>query len=354
MTQYKIYRKDNYIVVTNNLTQETQYGFVKEVFVDKSNANKSSYRVLNVRDFDENNVLLIDQILKEDGSAYTSQEFETFYAQNTGNFNGGGSAPEIPDAPEDGNIYGRQDGDWVEVTVGSQNLQQTMENGSEAIVDTTIYIQNTGAGGATSSIYFVPGGTMPNTTGLSVYTDNGLELTGTGFNLVSSLGEGRISSNGNAQLVIDSESGKLFLKGGTQGIDLNGQGGAVNINSFFGVKINSKNAVTSINLIEADETGNIDLSPPIQIIESTTYTVTTLKRTAIFTVKTVSSHTSTLPNPVGNGGAIYFFTNKTANTINLTTTSNGFWEGGTPQTTVTIPTGTTMRIVCDNETYNIL
>lgn len=154
MTRFKFYRKDNYIVAVNELTQETQYGFVKEVRVDKSNLNKASYRIFNVKDFDDKNSLVIDQLLKEDGTPYTQTEFETFYTQNTGNFNGGGSAPgvqsvtgsgvdntdpqnpiitSVEEAPEDGNQYARQDGEWSIVTGGSTpTLQQTLNGGKSA------------------------------------------------------------------------------------------------------------------------------------------------------------------------------------------------------------------------------
>lgn len=104
MDKFKFFRKDNYIVLINNLTQVTQYGFVKEVMVDKSNVNKASYRVFGIKDFNDKNSLAIDQLLKEDGSAYTVAEFETFYTQNTGNFNGGGTAPVVINSDDVENV----------------------------------------------------------------------------------------------------------------------------------------------------------------------------------------------------------------------------------------------------------
>lgn len=95
MKKYKIYKKNNYIVVTDNITSETFYGRAKDVMVDKSNTNRAAYRFFNILDLKEGTSLTIDQILKEDGSPYTSDEFDTFYTQNTGNFNGGGTAPII-------------------------------------------------------------------------------------------------------------------------------------------------------------------------------------------------------------------------------------------------------------------
>lgn len=155
MNKYRIYRQDNYIVISNDLTKETQYGHVKTVFVDKSNANKASYRIFEIKDFDDRTSLVIDQLLKEDGSPYTQSEFETFYTQNTGNFNSGGSGqgvqtvtgssvdnsdPSNPvinaveEAPIDGQIYGRKDGDWeIIVSGGVQSVSGTNVNNIDPI-----------------------------------------------------------------------------------------------------------------------------------------------------------------------------------------------------------------------------
>lgn len=158
MDNYKFYRKDNYIVLSNDFTKETFYGFVKEVLVDKSNLNKPHYRFFNIKDWNSDTPLLITQLLKEDDSPYTQIDFEEFYRQNTGNFNGGGSAPGVQsvtgvgvdntdpqnpvingveEAPIDGNQYGRQDGAWTEITGGSTsnifNHEQLTESESWVI-----------------------------------------------------------------------------------------------------------------------------------------------------------------------------------------------------------------------------
>jgi len=94
MKKYKIYKKNNYIVVTDNITSETFYGRAKDVMVDKSNTNRAAYRFFNILDLKEGTSLTIDQFLKEDGSPYTSDEFDIFYTQNTGNFNGAGATAQ--------------------------------------------------------------------------------------------------------------------------------------------------------------------------------------------------------------------------------------------------------------------
>lgn len=93
---YKIYESDNYIVVTKVENGETFYGHKKNVFIDKNNTNKPFYSIFNVKDFKEDTVLKIGEIQKQDGTLYTEAEFDTFYRTNTGNFNGGGTAPYIP------------------------------------------------------------------------------------------------------------------------------------------------------------------------------------------------------------------------------------------------------------------
>ena len=95
MKQYKIYTKGNYIVIVDVQKNEYFYGIRKEVHIDKSNVNKAIYRAFNVKDFSSSIILAVPNILKEDGTPYSEAEFDTFYQENTGNFNGGGSAPTV-------------------------------------------------------------------------------------------------------------------------------------------------------------------------------------------------------------------------------------------------------------------
>ena len=90
---YKIYESNNYIIVEMVNPKETFYGHKKEVFIDKSNLDKPVYRIFNVRDLKDGTLLEIGQIQKENGDLYSEAEFDEFYTANTGNFNGGGSAP---------------------------------------------------------------------------------------------------------------------------------------------------------------------------------------------------------------------------------------------------------------------
>lgn len=90
---YKIYVKGNYLVVVDELKNEYFYGKSKEVFIDKNNLNKPEYKIFGVKDLKDGTILSIPNILKEAGTAYTESEFDAFYQENTGNFNGGGIAP---------------------------------------------------------------------------------------------------------------------------------------------------------------------------------------------------------------------------------------------------------------------
>lgn len=86
MVQYKIYKEGNYIRVINNTTQEKFSGFCKDVFVDKDNILTGIYIIYNILNFKDRS-LQINNILKQDGTPYLESEWETFYSENTGNFN---------------------------------------------------------------------------------------------------------------------------------------------------------------------------------------------------------------------------------------------------------------------------
>nr|DAI89601.1 MAG TPA: hypothetical protein [Caudoviricetes sp.] len=134
MDNYKFYRKDNYIVLSNVFTDETFYGFVKEVQVDKSNLNKPHYRFFNIKDWNSDIPLRITQLLKEDGNPYGQAEFETFYSQNTGNFNGGGSAPGVQSVTGVG-VDNADPKNPVITGAGEANLQTVLNTGTFATFD---------------------------------------------------------------------------------------------------------------------------------------------------------------------------------------------------------------------------
>jgi len=164
MKKYKIYKKNNYIVVTDNITSETFYGRAKDVMVDKSNTNRAAYRFFNILDLKEGTGLTIDQILKEDGSPYTSDEFDTFYTQNTGNFNGGGTAPiiDLISTDSDNSIELGSDGKlWS--GGGSGTLQQVTDNGNTTTnaIEISNYIKASEFRSSADDITFTDGSGNP-------------------------------------------------------------------------------------------------------------------------------------------------------------------------------------------------
>ena len=94
MKKYNIYTEGNYFTIKSE-QGEFFYGHRKDVVVDKDNINLQNYRIFNVKDFSDKIIVKIPNILKQDDSPYTLLEWETFYKENTGNFNGGGSAPTV-------------------------------------------------------------------------------------------------------------------------------------------------------------------------------------------------------------------------------------------------------------------
>lgn len=83
MEEYKIYRVGNYIKIVNIHNYEIFNGAAKEVFVDSSNVGKAEYRFFNVKNWKETKSLKLNQIKKQDGTAYTLAEWESFYTDNT-------------------------------------------------------------------------------------------------------------------------------------------------------------------------------------------------------------------------------------------------------------------------------
>ena len=87
MTQYKVYRVENYLRVVNNTTGEIFSSPIKNVEVEPNNTGRPIYKIHNLKDWDLENKLNIAQILNESGTPYTQGEWETFYTENTSNFN---------------------------------------------------------------------------------------------------------------------------------------------------------------------------------------------------------------------------------------------------------------------------
>ena len=95
MKKYRIFRIENYLYLVDNETNKLFSGHVKSVEVEPNNLGRAIYRIKGLRDWNHQTPLDIRQILDESGTPYTTGGWETFYTENTGNFNGGGAAPVL-------------------------------------------------------------------------------------------------------------------------------------------------------------------------------------------------------------------------------------------------------------------
>lgn len=376
MNKYRIYRQDNYIVISNDLTKETQYGHVKTVFVDKSNANKASYRIFEVKDFDDRVSLVIDQILKEDGSTYTQSEFETFYTQNTGNFNSGGSGqgvqtvtgssvdntdPSNPiinaveEAPIDGQIYGRQDGNWEVVSGGSGipdapadgELYGRKDNTWEVILTPTleqVVDRNNGVTGD-RNIYFENNDRLNNINANGSY----ISLNFSDYNINSigiDQGAGTINKTYGALTLYISNIDGTDGKGST----LLANPSSTNIAGKFYLPVNGNSINEPITLATLE-----DLSPDITVTEDNV-TIPDGTKTRMYTLTGTSPQVITLPIIANAIGSIYFITNDSPSSVTVDSNggANDIWDSGVLVATKEVVSNTILRIINDGVNFKIL
>jgi hypothetical protein len=100
---YKIFTSGNYIVIQDIATEAEYEGLKREVKILKLHKTSTSFRFENFNNWEDPlNGVDISDIKKENGDAYTLNEFVTFRNDNTGNFNspnGGatiGTTPLVP------------------------------------------------------------------------------------------------------------------------------------------------------------------------------------------------------------------------------------------------------------------
>lgn len=313
MNQYKFYRTSNYIVISDNISEETFYGFVKEVQVDKSNANKASYRVFNVKDFDNTIPLVITQILKEDGSPYTESEFDTFYTQNTGNFNGGGSAPGVQSVTGTAVDNTDPQNPVINSTGGSQDLQQTLDNGNIS-QDKDI-----------------------------ILTENTEDFDG-----------------------YQSQLSRGFLKLSYPQADNRGVRYGLDQITFYNPNDEFRGSLSwgtgRFIFPEKDPDNQYfialreDFTPDITIVNNGDHTIPDGVRTRIITLTDNTPQIVTLPAIADSVGSIYFITNDSTSTvdINSKTGSNDIWDGGLTFSTKMATAGTPVRIINDGLNYKVL
>ena len=101
---YKIYRKNNYLIIDNGTIKSGGY-LAKDILIEEIIEN-ISYNIFGISPKFNNtsgqllHTVSIPNILKEDDSPYTTQEWVDFYTVNTGFFfevtNGSGDTGSIP------------------------------------------------------------------------------------------------------------------------------------------------------------------------------------------------------------------------------------------------------------------
>ena len=136
MEEYKIYRVGNYIKIVNIHNYEIFNGAAKEVFVDSSNVGKAEYRFFNVKNWKETKSLKLDQIKKQDGTAYTLAEWESFYMDNSVTFGGGSGGTSVLHITSNTTLQN---------IAGELVFMQTMSDGTVVYLnpDKTSYLGNT-------------------------------------------------------------------------------------------------------------------------------------------------------------------------------------------------------------------
>lgn len=110
---YKIYRKGNYLKIQDTKTNEYFSEPIKNVEVTRSNVNETIYEIKGVERFKGMYIKLSD-LVTESGAAYTESTWETFYTENTGNFNGGGTAPTTDTVTNNSSVPGATVGDALD------------------------------------------------------------------------------------------------------------------------------------------------------------------------------------------------------------------------------------------------
>lgn len=93
---YKIFTKGNYFLIQDNDTDVEFEGLSKNVRVRRLTTSSDNFFFDNVNNWkDKKTGVNIADIQDEAGTPYTLQGFIDWYRANTGNFNGGGAAPDL-------------------------------------------------------------------------------------------------------------------------------------------------------------------------------------------------------------------------------------------------------------------
>lgn len=91
---FKIYKKNNYIIVEDTISDKQYQGLAKNVFVYKDLSSETTYDFEGLTYNGLKGISLSDIVDETNTPFINEQAFIDFYTVNTGNFNSGGASPQ--------------------------------------------------------------------------------------------------------------------------------------------------------------------------------------------------------------------------------------------------------------------
>lgn len=92
---FKIYKKNNYIIIEDTISGKQYQGLAKNVFVYKDAVAETTYDFEGLTYNGLKGISLNDLVDETDTAFVNEQAFIDFYTENTGNFNSGGGSPQL-------------------------------------------------------------------------------------------------------------------------------------------------------------------------------------------------------------------------------------------------------------------
>lgn len=178
--------RNNYLYVEKYSPREVFTSLAKNIEINVDNSGSPVYRIYGLRDWESNNSIHLSQILKEDGTNYSLNEWETFYTTNTGKTNASGGSITESDpqfSASEASLFVSGDKGKLDSFINEDyyNLPKTFNISSiNTITSKKIRISaNFDLGGGTI--------TLPNNVDLifegGTFTNG--SITGTGYNIVA-------------------------------------------------------------------------------------------------------------------------------------------------------------------------
>ena len=139
----KVYRKNNYIIIEDSSTNKTYQGLCKRIGISNNIINDQHYDFTNLINHEGLNGVPLNNLLKEDNSPYTLNEWIDFYTENTGNFNSGSALdPQISDALNNANSPSSTNPFLTESEDRIKNITSLNYNSINSTIDITFIDQD--------------------------------------------------------------------------------------------------------------------------------------------------------------------------------------------------------------------